>query len=168
MSISDVVFWILAAVILGSGLAVVMVRNLVHAAFFLVLTFFGVSGLYVLLEADFLAIVQILIYVGAIAILIIFGVMLIQREDMRETNVFSSYKKVAGVTVALFLAILLASIKYTPLATAVQPPLESTVGPIADLMFTSFVVPFEAAGVLLLVAILGAIVLSTGVGREND
>jgi len=168
VSISDVVFWILAAVILGSGLAVVMVRNLVHAAFFLVLTFFGVSGLYVLLEADFLAIVQILIYVGAIAILIIFGVMLIQREDMRETNVFSSYKKVAGVTVALFLAILLASIKYTPLATAVQPPLESTVGPIADLMFTSFVVPFEAAGVLLLVAILGAIVLSTGVGREND
>lgn len=168
MSISDVVFWILAAVILGSGLAVVMVRNLVHAAFFMVLTFFGVSGLYVLLEADFLAIVQILIYVGAIAILIIFGVMLIQREDMRETNVFSSYKKVAGITVALFLAILLVSIKYTPLATATQPPLESTVGPIADLMFTNFVVPFETAGVLLLVAILGAIVLSTGVGREND
>ena len=66
----------------------------------MVLTFFGVSGLYVLLEADFLAVVQILIYVGAIAVLMVFGVMLTQKKDMAQTNAFSRHKWLAGGLVA--------------------------------------------------------------------
>ncbi|MDH7479041.1 MAG: NADH-quinone oxidoreductase subunit J [Syntrophomonadaceae bacterium] len=167
MNITDLIFWILAAAILGSGLAVVSARNLVHAALFMVLTFFGISGIYVLLEADFLAVVQILIYVGAIAVLIIFGVMLTQRENMEETNVSSPHRAVAAAILGVFLALMILAINSTVWLIDPSPALPTTVGPIAELMLSSFVIPFEAAAILLTVAILGAIILSKGARRAS-
>lgn len=166
MLVADLVFWILAVVILISGLAVVVAKNLVHAALFMVLTFFGISGIYALLEADFLAVVQILIYVGAIAVLIIFGVMLTQREDMGETNVSSPHRVVAVGIIGLFLVIIVTAINGTSWRIDPSPALPSTVGPIADLMLTTFVIPFEGAAILLTVAILGAIIISKGARRS--
>lgn len=167
MNTADLVFWILAIIILGSGLAVVAARNLVHAALFMVLTFFGISGIYVLLEADFLAVVQVLIYVGAIAVLIIFGVMLTQRENMEETNVSSPHRAVAAVILVAFLGLIILAINSTAWLIDPSPALPTTVGPIAELMLSSFVIPFEAAAILLTVAILGAIILSKGARRAS-
>ncbi|MGI6648540.1 MAG: NADH-quinone oxidoreductase subunit J [Bacillota bacterium] len=165
MSVSTIVFWIIAAVILGSAISVVTAQNLVHAALFMVLTFFGVSGLYVLLEADFLAVVQILIYVGAIAVLMVFGVMLTQRKGMEETNVSSSHKWVTGILVTALMVILAYAVTRTPWQVIDQAAPESTVGLIGELMLTRFVIPFEIVGILLLVAVLGAIILTKGARR---
>lgn len=167
MLVSDMIFWILAVIILASGIAVVTVRNLVHAALFMVLTFFGISGIYVLLEADFLAVVQVLIYVGAIAVLIIFGVMLTQRDNMGETN-FSSphYLSAAGI-IGLLLLVMMLAFNTTNWRIVNTPAPESTIGPIADLMLGKFVIPFEGAAVLLTVAILGAIIISKGARRST-
>lgn len=165
MSVSTIVFWIIAAVILGSALSVVTVKNIVHAAFFMVLTFFGVSGLYVLLEADFLAVVQILIYVGSIAVLIVFGVMLTQRRKMGETNTSSRHKKIAGIVVGLLMIVLVYAISTTSWQVVNEPAPASTVGLIGELMLSRFVIPFEAIGILLLVAVVGAIILTKGARR---
>lgn len=162
MSTADLVFWVLAAVILGSGMAVIAAKNLVHAALFMVLTFFGISGIYVLLEADFLAVVQVFIYVGAIAVLIIFGVMLTQRENMGETNTSSPHRIPAAAVIGLFLIIIVLAINHTGWRIDPSPALSSTVGPIADLMLSTFVIPFEGVAILLTVAILGAIIISKG------
>jgi len=162
MSISAIVFWVIAAVILGSAISVVTAQNLVHAAFFMVLTFFGVSGLYVLLEADFLAVVQILIYVGAIAVLMVFGVMLTQKKDMAQTNASSSHKWLAGGIVTLLMVVLAYAVTRTPWQIIDKAAPLSTVGPIGDLLLNQFVIPFEAVGILLLVAVLGAIILTKG------
>lgn len=160
--IADLVFWVLAVIILGSSLAVVSAKNLVHAALFMVLTFFGISGIYALLEADFLAVVQILIYVGAIAVLIIFGVMLTQRENMGETNTSSPHRLTAAVVIGVFLATIISAIYRTAWRIDPSPALPGTVGPIADLLLSTFVIPFEGAAILLTVAILGAIIISKG------
>ncbi len=162
MSIYAIAFWVIAAVILGSAISIVTAQNLVHAAFFMVLTFFGVSGLYVLLEADFLAVVQILIYVGAIAVLMVFGVMLTQKKDMAQTNAFSRHKWLAGGIVASLMAILAYAVTRTPWNTVNQPAPDSTVGPIGELLLNNYVIAFEAVGILLLVAVLGAIILTKG------
>ncbi|NLC06685.1 MAG: NADH-quinone oxidoreductase subunit J [Syntrophomonadaceae bacterium] len=165
MSVSTIVFWIIAAVVLGSAISVVTAQNLVHAALFMVLTFFGVSGLYVLLEADFLAVVQILIYVGAIAVLIVFGVMLTQRKGMEETNVSSSHKWVTGILVTILMVGFAYAVTRTPWQVSDHAAPESTVGLIGELMLTRFVIPFEIVGILLLVAVLGAIILTKGARR---
>lgn len=165
LTIADIVFWILASLILVAGTSVVMARNLVHAALFMVLTFFGISGIYVLLEADFIAVVQILIYVGAIAVLIMFGVMLTQREDMGETNAYSAHGRSAAIVVGTFLLVIIIALSATKWLIHPQAALPETVGPIADLMLTTFVIPFEAVAILLTVAVLGAIILSKGARR---
>ncbi|NLK50864.1 MAG: NADH-quinone oxidoreductase subunit J [Syntrophomonadaceae bacterium] len=165
MSVSAIVFWIIAAVILGSAISVVTAHNLVHAAFFMVLTFFGVSGLYVLLEADFLAVVQILIYVGAVAVLIVFGVMLTQRKEMAQTNAFSRHKWVAAFLVILLQILFGYAVTHTPWLVVDEAAPDTTVGLLGEMMLTELVIPFEAVGILLLVAVVGAIILTKGARR---
>lgn len=162
----SIIFYVVSAVTLGSALLVVMQKNLVHSALWMVVSFLGVAGLYLLLQADFLASVQLLVYGGAIAILIAFGVMLTKHGNIKESNPFNKQVIGAAVVVMGFLGTLLFMIVNTKFNTAPGAflvggqPVNETVGPIAELLLGDFVAPFEVAAVLLLVAMIGAIVIA--------
>lgn len=162
-----VVYWILAVVILGAALAMVLSKNLVHSALFMVVTFIGVAGIYLMLSADFLAAMQILVYVGAISVLLVFGVMLTRRGDIAMSNLFNKYKIVAGVICLGLFLILERLIMTSTWQPSIFSAPESTVGPIADLLMTKYVVPFEVAALLLLVAMVGAILVAKGVKQSR-
>ncbi|MGI6066589.1 MAG: NADH-quinone oxidoreductase subunit J [Bacillota bacterium] len=158
-----IVFWVLAAIILGFGLAMVLSKNLVHSAIYMAVTFIGVAGIYLTLSAGFLAAMQILVYVGAISVLMVFGVMLTRRGDIAASNLFNRYK-ISGALMALVLFVVLGRLISTSswgLSSFTVP--EDTVSLIADLMMTDFVIPFETAALLLLVALIGAIIVAKGV-----
>ncbi|BCV21051.1 NADH-quinone oxidoreductase subunit J family protein [Moorella sp. Hama-1] len=160
--ISALLFWLLAAITIAAALAVVLLKNIVHSALYLVLTFAGVAGLYILLQAEFLAAVQILVYAGAVAILIVFAVMLTRRGDIQASNLFNINYLAAGVvSLALFIVILLATGRMTWTGTPGAAP-ASNVGAIADAFLGRFAIPLEVAAVLLLVAMVGAILLARG------
>jgi len=168
LSTGVLAFWLLAAIIIASALAVVLLKNIVHSALFLVLTFVGVAGIYVLLNAEFLAAVQVLVYAGAVAVLIVFAVMLTRRGDIRASNLFNSSSLAAGVVaLALFIIITLATGRMTWIATSSGNLSGSNVEAVADAFLGRFVIPFEVAAVLLLVAIVGAIILARGVNEDQ-
>ncbi len=152
-----IAFWGLAALSVFSALFVVFLRNIFRAALLLVLSFLSVAGLYVLLQAEFLAAVQVLIYAGAISILIVFAIML--TGDVRQGNPAIRHQwPVFALALAVLGAILFAIFKTSWKVSSEAPIENSTVG-IADALFNRFVLPFEVASVLLLAAILGAIIL---------
>ncbi|GEA15163.1 NADH-quinone oxidoreductase subunit J [Moorella sp. E308F] len=165
--ITALFFWLLAAIITASALAVVILKNIVHSALYLVLTFAGVAGLYILLGAEFLAAVQLLVYAGAIAVLIVFAIMLTRRGDIRASNLFNvNYLAAAVVSLALFIVITLATARIYWVATPGQAP-AGNVGAIAEAFLGPFALPFEIAAVLLLVAMVGAILLARG-GKQDQ
>lgn len=164
-----IVFWALAAVTLLGALGVVLLRDMVRAALALVASFLGVAGLFLFLNAPFLGIVQVLIYVGAIAILITFAIML--TSDIGRANEGNRF-----ATPALVLSgLLLASIVYVALSTPWPLLSEAPLAPgtremvdatfvqsptlLGRLLLVDFVLPFEIAGVLLLAAVIGALAL---------
>ncbi|MGI9859778.1 NADH-quinone oxidoreductase subunit J [Moorella naiadis] len=160
--ISALLFWLLAAITIAAALAVVLLKNIVHSALYLVLTFVGVAGLYILLQAEFLAAVQLLVYAGAVAVLIVFAVMLTRRGDIKASNLFNINYLAAGVvSLALFVVILLATGRVTWTGSPGMAP-GSNVGAIAGAFLGRFAIPFEVAAVLLLVAMVGAILLARG------
>lgn len=163
----EIVFYIIAAVTLLSGLMVVTLRNIVHSALYMVVTFIGVAGLYILLEADFLAAVQILVYAGAIAIFIVFGIMLTQRGNMKQTNLFSRQAGAAAVVALALFALMFFVIPGTEWASVEGKVPANTVKAIAEQMLGTYVVPFEVAAVLLTVAMLGAIIIAKGVNNKQ-
>lgn len=145
----------------------VMNKNIFHSALFMIVTFLGVAGMYVMLYADFLAAVQVLVYGGAIAIFVVFGIMLTQRGNMKESNLFSKSAPFAAlVSVALILVNGLMAVKTNWNVSNVAPP-EETVGSIAELMLQKFVVPFEVAAILLLVALIGAVIIAKEVKKTS-
>ena len=155
----DIVFWVLAAVTVGAALAVVLLRDVFRAALCLVLLFFTVAGVYVTLHADFLAVVQVLVYVGAISILIIVGIML-TREVWRG-NPSGKLRIPAIVVGVLLLGTLVFSATTTKWQTSDIPPQQPTTAAIGVSLFGEggFILPVEIAAILLLAAVLGAIVL---------
>ena len=153
-------FWILAAVMVASALAVVWLRDIFRAALFLVLCFFSVAGVFVILGADFLAAAQVLIYVGAIAVLIIFAIML-TRETQRGSP-SGRFRFIAFLVGLLFLVTVTLVVVSTDWHAIAEIPAEPTTSSLAQALFSGdrgFVLPFEIAAVLLLAAIIGAIVL---------
>lgn len=153
---------ILGAMMIGTALGVVLLSNIVYSAFLLGAVFISLSGMYVLLNAGFVAAAQILIYVGAVNVLILFGIMLVNKQETFVTisNAWVSKIVTAVVCVGLF-ALLGAMILNTPWALSS----ESIIGDAATLeigkhLFSDFLLPFELASVLLLMALLGAIVLA--------
>ncbi len=153
-------FWILAAVMVASALAVVWLRDIFRAALFLVLCFFSVAGVFVILGADFLAAAQVLIYVGAIAVLIIFAIML-TRETQRGSP-SGRFRFIAFLVGLLFLVTVTLVVVSTDWHAITEIPAEPTTSSLAQALFSGesgFVLPFEIAAVLLLAAIIGAIVL---------
>ncbi len=158
------VFYGFALITIASAFAVVSVRNIVHAAFALMVTLFGVAGLYVFLQADFLAATQVIVYVGGILVLILFGVMMTSgRLEMRIHIQRGQLLLGGGISLAL-LMLLLTVIANTPKwenLTDDGLTLEPTTERIGKLILEDkFLLPFEVASVLLLVALIGAALIS--------
>ena len=155
-------FWALSALTIASSLLVLVSRNLLHALMFLVLAFLGMAGLFFTLSADFIAVAQILIYAGSIAVLMVFAIMLTPLASRDNAN---SLYVIPGVLGGLGVAVLVAFVAIdTPWVerrgaelTATDFP--ETIARIGELLLGRYVLPFEVASVLLLFALLGAIVL---------
>jgi len=155
-------FGILALMMIGAALGVVLLSNIVYSAFLLGLVFISMSGLYILLNAGFVAAAQILIYVGAVNVLILFGIMLVnKREDyVPVPNAWIGTVATASVCAGLF-ALLSTMVLATPWAiSSAMPAGDGAVVEIGKHFFTDFLLPFELASVLLLMALIGAIVLA--------
>jgi NADH-quinone oxidoreductase subunit J len=159
MDIFSIVFYLFAVIIVVSAAIVVLSKNIMYSAFSLLFTFFGVAGIYVLLNADFLAVTQIMIYIGGILILIIFGVMLttkITGVDIKSGTTGKLQIAFAGVIsliIAITLIFLFAKTKW--FTSDVQPH-RSTIEDIGKELLTNYLLAFEVASVLLLIAIIGA------------
>jgi NADH-quinone oxidoreductase subunit J len=152
-----IAFWSLAGLTLGSAAMIILVRNLLHAVLFLILSFVGIAGLYITLSADFVAVTQVLIYAGAIAVLMIFAVMLTPRSDRNNAGNFLQ------LPALLLSSLVIAGVTFVVLETdwreAGRGPFDSTATAIGEALLSPFVLPFEIASVLLVAAMIGAIVL---------
>jgi NADH-quinone oxidoreductase subunit J len=152
-------FYILAAVTLISALCAMTLRNLVHCALCLALTFLGVAGLFLFVNAGFVAFAQILVYVGAVAILIVFAILLTRSSEQPETKRCSNL--ILSLPLALVVAaILISAITSTSLPASASTATTPSVREIGLALMTSHVIPLEVIGLLLTVALLGAIVLA--------
>ncbi|MEM9002371.1 MAG: NADH-quinone oxidoreductase subunit J [Cyanobacteria bacterium P01_F01_bin.86] len=157
-----VTFGLLALMVIGTALGVVLLSNIVYSAFLLGGVFISISGLYVLLNAGFVAAAQILIYVGAVNVLILFGIMLVNKTEAFQPRSGAWLGRVATGAVCLGLFALLATMVLgTPwqLSTAASIGDDATVL-IGQHFFSDFLLPFELASVLLLMTLVGAIILA--------
>jgi NADH-quinone oxidoreductase subunit J len=165
MNPEAVVFYLLAALVLGSGAVVVFARSLIVNAFALLFTFAGVAGLYFALGADFLAATQILIYVGGILILLLFGVMLTHKlYDLDLKSERARLLPSAIVAGGLFLLFARIALR-TAWSVGVGRVPAATTHEIGQLFMSDYLLPFEAASILLLVALIGAALI---VRRRRD
>lgn len=161
--VSSILFYLIAALIIFMALKMVLSSDLVHSALFMAATFLGIAFIYILLQADYMAIVQIMVYVGAISILFIFGVMLTKRNDMAETNNANRYKTMAAIIAGILFLVLIRIILSASFVPAEVQNNGSTIAAIANLLLNDFPVAFEASSILLLVATIGAIIIGKGV-----
>jgi NADH-quinone oxidoreductase subunit J len=160
MSLFDIVFYLFALITVVSAFIVVFSRNIIYSAFSLLFTFFGVAGLYVLLSADFLAITQLLIYVGGILVLLLFGVMLTSRviDVQMRTGTLQTFP---AVILTAGLAGVLCGIFYmTQWKISPGTDLKSTAPKLGEMLMTTYILPFEVASVILLVALIGAAMIA--------
>jgi NADH:ubiquinone oxidoreductase subunit 6 (subunit J) len=157
-------FWIMAVVIIAAALSVVFLRNVFRAALALILCFITVAGLYLTLSADFLAAVQILVYVGAISVLIILAIMM--TREVTQGSPSNKLRLPALIVAAVLLGLMIYTVTASPWRIAVESPLTPTTMPLAAKLFSQqgFILPVEIAATLILAAILGAIVIA----REKD
>jgi NADH-quinone oxidoreductase subunit J len=156
----NVVFWILALAMVLAAIGVVRSRNVVHAALYLVVVLAGAAAQYVLLAAEFVAWVQVLIYIGAIIILFLFGIML-TRAPMGGDSDLDNDQRWPALVVSVFLAGVLATLlvdAFHSKKVVLRHP--TTTGIVADAMFKDYLVPFEVVSVLLLAALVGAVVIA--------
>jgi NADH-quinone oxidoreductase subunit J len=155
---SIVAFWVLAALTVGAAVAVPATRNLIHAVVYLIVSFLGVAGLYVTLSADFIAVAQVLIYAGAVSVLILFAIMLTPQAG--RDNAESTLMRYPAALLALLVAATIGFVSLETNWTVVSDGgFEETAPEIGRALLSDFVLPFEIASVLLLVAMIGAIVL---------
>jgi NADH-quinone oxidoreductase subunit J len=156
-----VIFFVLAVVAVAAGVGVVVQRNAVWSALFLLVNFCCLAGLYLLLNAQFVALVQVVIYAGAIVVLFLFVVMLLGMENAEETPDPRPYQRIAGVGLGLLLLAGVVWALIVSVAGSVQPLIRTdNVREIGAAMLTDFAIPFELASIVLLVAIIGAVVLA--------
>jgi len=153
-----VAFIVFSAATLVGAIGVVTIRNLFRAAMFLALSFLAIAGLYITLHADFLGVVQILIYAGAVAVLIVFAIMLTHRPE--RGNPPSRFRASALIIAGLLAILMIWAAVQTTWPMSGQPPLDATVPALAQALFGPYVLPFEVASVVLLAAMVGAIVLA--------
>ena len=159
-----IVFWILAAVVLFCGLMVVTLKNIFHCAIFLILCLSGVAGIFILLHAEFLAVAQVLIYVGAVAILMVFAIMLTSNLASRKIVQINRNAAVAALGCIAFVVgawwLINETIHSGLLNSVVQAMPDGNVMTLGKMLMTEFMLPFEVVSILLLAAMIGAIVLA--------
>ena len=161
MDLTTVVFYLFALITLASAAVVVFSKNIVYSAFALLFAFFGVAGLYALMMADFLAVTQLLIYVGGILVLVLFGVMLTSNVLDVQIRAGAMHVLPALLIVGALAAVLLTvfwSTDWTLVRELV--PVEQTGPDIGRLFLTTYLLPFEIASVILLVALIGAAMIA--------
>ena len=157
MTISDVAFWILSVLLVGSALAVVLSKNLFHAVLWLALALTGTAGIFLLLNAEFLAAVQLLLYAGGIITVVVFAIVVTERlvgERLSQTNrgVFSGALLAGGLLALIVNTLMQRELPSTPL-----PQLSDLTRLVGEQVLTTFVLPFELLALLMLAAMLGAI-----------
>lgn len=170
MIFNDFIFYALAAILLFAGIRVITTRNPVHAALHLVLAFFTAAGIWLLLEAEFLAIALVLVYVGAVMVLFLFVVMMLDINIDKLREGFWEYLPMAGI-IGLLMAVemvMVLSGKYFATAEVVNKPADySNTAELGRVLYTDYLLPFELASVVLLVAIVAAIVLTLRDRQDN-
>jgi NAD(P)H-quinone oxidoreductase subunit 6 len=166
MNVATAVFYLIALITVVSAAMVAFSRNIIYSAFSLLGTFMGVAGIYIFLGADFVAAVQVLIYVGGILVLILFAVMLTHRiTDVQVTN-RAAGRIPALIIVGALVYLLIETIRVTPWVKAKELLYVATTAKIGDLFLYSYLLPFELASLVLLAAMIGAVVLSRKEIRE--
>jgi NADH:ubiquinone oxidoreductase subunit 6 (subunit J) len=160
----QIFFILLGLWTLGAALLVVTTRNLLHAALWLIAAFFGIAGIFILLQAEFLAVVQVLIYIGAISTLIIFAIMLTRRlMDPQQPRFNSQWGLVGGFAALLFVG-LAAVVTRVAWPVAAGAAVADPIGRLGADFVGPYTVPFEVASVLLVAAMIGAIIIA----RERE
>ena len=169
MIVQAIAFYIFATVAVAAGVMVISARNPVHSVLFLILAFFNAAGLFVLLGAEFIAMILIIVYVGAVAVLFLFVVMMLDINFVELRQGFLQYLPIGGlmgVVLLVELAFILASWTLAPsgatkIAAPTPPVTEVTnTAAIGRILYTEYVYLFQASGIILLVAMIGAIVLT--------
>lgn len=156
MTVYDIIFYLFALITVGSAFFVVTLRNIVYSAFFLLFTLFGVAGLFVLLSADFIAVVQLVIYVGGILVLLLFGVMLthnITQVQIKTGTLQIIPSAIAVLILAFSLIKIFLNTNWKTVTLTVQ---SSSVEGLGVLLLNQYSVVFELIGILLLIALIGA------------
>ena len=158
------VFVVLSLVTLGAAVLVVTSRSLFRSALWLILAFFGIAAIFILLNAEFLAVVQVLVYIGAISTLIIFAIMLSRNVmNLNEQRFNHQWGVVAGFATLLFV-IFLALVTRVRWPVSAEPVPPDAIARLGEAFVGPYVVPFEVASVLLVVAMIGAIIIA----RERE
>jgi NADH-quinone oxidoreductase subunit J len=166
MTAEQIIFLLTGSAILASAILVVTVRKLLHAALWLVVTLFGVAVLYALLQANFLAVVQVVVYIGAIAILFIFAVMLTRRDLMEKGSQTRSnwwIPAVLGLLILVGLVVLILSAPGVNRSPSIIPMGLDTIRALGNALVSpdAYVLPFEVASILMLAALVGAVYVAT-------
>jgi NADH-quinone oxidoreductase subunit J len=180
MVIQALAFWLFAIVLIAAGAMVVTARNPVHSVLFLILAFFNAAGLFVLLGAEFLAMILVVVYVGAVAVLFLFVVMMLDIDFVQLREGFLRYLPIGTLIGLVLLAELVlvfgAWITAPDVASAITAPTPAVArvtntAALGALLYTRYVYVFQAAGIILLIAMIGAIVLTLrarqGVRRQR-
>lgn len=162
MNASDILFYFLSALAIGSAIMVVINRNPVHSVLWLIVTFFAISGHYILMNAQFIGIVNLIVYAGAIMVLFLFVIMLMNLNAAEEPQK-NRWMKFAGIiSGGCLLLVMVAALKNAEIRGMKTQMAEGDIGLIENLgraLFTDFVVPFEVSSVLFLSAMVGAVVI---------
>ena len=170
MIVQAILFYIFAAIAVASGVLVVASRNPVHSVLFLILTFFNAAALFILIGAEFLAMILVIVYVGAVAVLFLFVVMMLNIDFLQLRSGFVRYLPIGTAIGALLLAELILLVVGW-FGAAIGPPIAATASAtgglaltntraLGDILYTRYLFAFQAAGLILLVAMIGAIVLT--------
>ena len=155
----DALFWIFAAVMLGSGLLVVTMRDIIRCGLAMIVCFGALAGIYVLMGATLIGAAQVIVYIGAISVLILFAIMLTQTKDAPSRLVFQTQAvpaAIASIVIAVVLALAIGATDWGEAAKRVRLTAEA----MSSVLFNSFVLPFEIVSVLLLAAVIGGVYLA--------
>ncbi len=156
---ADALFWIFAAVMIGSGLLVVTMRDIIRCGLAMIVCFGALAGIYVILGAPLLAAAQVIVYIGAISVLILFAIMLTQTKDAPSRLVFQTQAipaAIASVIIAVVLALAIAATDWGEAADRIRVATSA----MSEILFDQFVLPFEIVSVLLLAAVIGGVFLA--------
>lgn len=159
ITFQHITFAVLAVIVIGSALMVVILRNIFHSLLFLTLCFIGIAGIYLLLSADFIAAVHVLIYIGAVSVLMMFALMLTNRVMRNDLRQMTHQVWIAIPVTVCILVIMVRVFVFYHWGYSPKPP-STTTGVIGKSLLTDYLLPFELASLLLLAAMIGAIVIA--------